>query len=466
MDVLLSHGYFLAEDPGEKEIMRPYPPLGLLYISSFLKSKGFSVGVFDTTFRTKNELIAYVEKHSPKIVALYCNMMTRVHVLSLAAKLKTLGVYVIVGGPEPVNYAQEYLERNVDVVVSGEGEETMAELVPHLHKHGLNRLHEIEAIVFIDDDGKLIRNAPRPKIKNLDSLPFPDREAIEIEDYLSIWREHHGQGAVSLITARGCPFKCNWCSHSVFGHSHRRRSPKNVVEEIAFIKERYDPELLWFADDVFTIHRKWFFEYSQLLKDRGLVIPFETISREDRLDEEVITELASIQCYRLWVGAESGSQRILDLMERQTDAARVREMILRLQAHGIQAGTFVMLGYEDEEMADLDATLEHLKDALPDQLLTTVAYPIKGTAYFKKIEKRINRLHVFSESSDRDLIISERRTKKFYDYARQWMVNEVELHRIKTGRRTITKLEHAKILARSKKGRLGMLATQNDRVRI
>ena len=446
--------------------MRPYPPLGLLYISSYLKSRDFSVEVFDTTFRTKAQLLDHVEKSRPAIIALYCNMMTRVHVLDLARRFKEMGLIVVVGGPEPVNYAEEFLERNVDIVVSGEGELTMGELIPHVHKHGLNQLEDILGIAFRNDAGEVVHNAPRPKIKHLDELPFPDREAIDIDEYLEAWRKHHGQGAVSLITARGCPFKCNWCSHSVFGHSHRRRSPENVIEEIAYIKERYNPDLLWFADDVFTINRKWFFQYAKLLKERNLVIPFETISREDRLDEEVIAELAAIKCYRIWVGAESGSQRILDLMQRQTDARRVREMILRLQAHGIQAGTFIMLGYEDEELSDLQATVDHLKAALPDQLLTTVAYPIKGTGYYKKVEDRVSRLKLFEESSDRDLVISQRRTKKFYEYARQWMVNEVELHRIKTGRKTSSKIEHARVLARSKKGRLGMLATQHERVDI
>ena len=239
-----------------------------------------------------------------------------------------------------------------------------------------------------------------------------------------------------------------------------------MVEEVKLIKDRYDPELLWYADDVFTINRKWFFKYAQLLKERGLAIPFETISREDRLDEEVVKELAAINCYRLWVGAESGSQRVLDRMERQTDAQRVREMILELQQNGIQAGTFIMLGYEDEDVSDLEATVDHLKAALPDELLTTIAYPIKGTKYYEKVQSRVRRLKLFEESSDRDLVITQRRTKKFYEHARQWMVTEVDLHRVRKGLKSVSQIEYARMLARSKKGRLGMLATQYERVKI
>jgi len=466
MDILLSHGYFLEEDPGEKAIMRPYPPLGLLYISAYLKQEGFDVAVFDSTFRQKEELFRYIDTHNPPIVALYCNMMTRISVLELATYAKKQGAITVVGGPEPVNYAEDFLHRDVDVVVEGEGEHTLSDLLPNLRKYGLSRLESIKGIAYLDEGGQLIRTLPRAKIKDLDALPFPDREAISIEHYLSAWREHHGKGAVSLITARGCPFRCNWCSHSVFGHSHRRRSPENVVEEVQLIKDRYDPELLWYADDVFTINRKWFFRYAQLLKERNLAIPFETISREDRLDKEVVSELAAINCYRLWVGAESGSQRVLDRMERQTDARRVREMIRELQQNGIQAGTFIMLGYEDEDVSDLEATVAHLKAALPDELLTTIAYPIKGTKYYEKVESRVRRLKLFEESSDRDLVITQRRTKKFYEHARQWMVTEVDLQRVRTGLKSVSRVEYARMLTRSKKGRLGMLATQFERVKI
>src|SRR5262249_37584718 len=153
---------------------------------------------------------------------------------------------------------------------------------------------------------------------------------------------------------------------------HRRRSPKNVADEVELILGTYRPDMLWYADDVFTISRRWFHEYALELKRRGIRIPFETISREDRLDDDIIQTLAEMGCFRLWIGAESGSQRILDAMERQTDAGRVRELIKSLQRHKIEAGTFIMLGYDGEELADLEATVEHLKAAPPDQILTTV----------------------------------------------------------------------------------------------
>ena len=186
-------------------------------------------------------------------------------------------------------------------------------------------------------------------IADLDAQPFPDRAAIDQHAYVDVWRKHHGSGSVSLITARGCPFTCTWCSHSVFGYSHRRRSPANVVDEVEHIVATYAPDQLWYADDVFTINHKWLFEYAAEMERRGLRLPFETISREDRLNEEIIQTLARMGCYRLWIGAESGSQRVLDAMKRRTNAERVRSMVHLLQKYGIEVGMFIMLGYDGEE---------------------------------------------------------------------------------------------------------------------
>ncbi|TME40437.1 MAG: B12-binding domain-containing radical SAM protein, partial [Chloroflexi bacterium] len=312
----------------------------------------------------------------PPVVGVYSNLMTRTKVLQVMDVAKQAGSLVVVGGPDPVNYLDEYLSRGADMVVFGEGELTLEQLVPHLIERGAHDLAGIQGIAFRNDQGEIVRTEPRPMIADLDAQPFPDRAAINQHAYIDVWREHHGRGSVSLITARGCPYTCTWCSHSVFGYSHRRRSPKNVVDEVEQIVATYTPDLLWYADDVFTINHKWLFDYSAELLRRGFHLPFETISREDRLNEEVIETLARMGCYRLWIGAESGSQKILDAMKRRTNAERVRGMVHLLQKHGIEVGMFIMLGYDGEEREDLEATVEHLKLAGPNTFLTTVAYPI------------------------------------------------------------------------------------------
>src|SRR5262249_7058697 len=156
-------------------------------------------------------------------------------------------------------------------IVIGEGELTLEELL----LRGTSNLNDIQGIAFRNADGAIVRTEPRPMIADLDAQPFPDRAAIDQLEYVRVWREHQGQGSVSLITARGCPFTCTWCSHSVFGYSHRRRTPANVVAEVQHIVDTYAPDLLWYADDVFTINHKWLFEYASLLEQRGLKLPFE-----------------------------------------------------------------------------------------------------------------------------------------------------------------------------------------------
>ena len=151
----------------------------------------------------------------------------------------------------------------------------------------------------------------------------------------------------------------------------------------------YDPDQVWYADDVFSINKKWIAAYADELQSRDLHIPFETISREDRLDDNVIEHLAAMGCYRLWVGAESGSQQVLDAMDRRTSAERTREVIGKLKKQGIRAGTFIMFGYPGEAWRDLNETYRHLKNSLPDDFLTTAAYPIKGTPFYEEVEDNI-----------------------------------------------------------------------------
>jgi radical SAM superfamily enzyme YgiQ (UPF0313 family) len=461
MDLLLTHGYFLYEDPHELAVMKPYPPLGLLYISSHLKARGIDTSLFDTTFASLESLERHLRATNPPVVGIYSNLMTRTKVLQVMALAKDVGSVVVVGGPDPVNYLDEYLSRGADVVAVGEGELTLEDLVPHLRKHGVRDLERVPGIAFRDPSGEIVRTEPRPMIADLDGQPFPDRAAIDQRAYIDVWRKHHGMGSVSLITARGCPFTCTWCSHSVFGYSHRRRSPKNVVDEVEQIVAAYSPDLLWYADDVFTINHKWLFDYSTELERRGFRLPFETISREDRLNEDVIQTLARMGCYRLWIGAESGSQKVLDAMKRRTNAERVRSMVHLLQKYGIEVGLFIMLGYEGEAREDLEATVEHLKQAGPNTFLTTVAYPIKGTPYYASVADRVIARRAWDQGSDRDYTVAGRHSPRYYDFATRWMVNEVALHRQQhSPSRSYPRL--AKSFVNAKIGRLGMLLTERE----
>jgi radical SAM superfamily enzyme YgiQ (UPF0313 family) len=429
-DLLLSHGYFLGEAEKEQAVMKPYPPLGLLSLSGYLKQEGFSVEVFDATFSTRDALRARLDAGSG-VLGLYTNLMTRPPVLAVAAEAKARGWTVVLGGPESANYPAEYLSAGADVVVLGEGEETLRELLPALATRGAHRLHGLSGVVFRDEEGAVVAGPPRAQVASLDSLPWPDREAIDHGPYLAAWRERHGEGSVNLITARGCAYKCDWCSHAVFGHTHRRRSPANVADEVAWIRERYAPEQVWYADDVFTISHRWLHEYAVELEKRGLKFPFETISRADRMgSEEVLATLARLGCRRVWIGSESGSQRLLDAMRRGVTVEQVQSATRAAQRHGIEVGMFLMWGYDGETAEDVEATVAHVREALPDVYFTTLAYPIKGTGYYEKVKDRVALTRPWAEAGDRDHSVAGRAGRETYRLADRWLRAAVEARRL------------------------------------
>lgn len=434
-DVLLTHGYFLYEDEKELQIMKPYPTLGLLYLSSYLKQQGFGVDLFDSTFRQRDELWKRLEQGDSGtggVLGVYTNLMTRKNVVDIVRKARQYDWTVVLGGPESANYPREFLERGAHVVVVGEGEVTLAELLPELAERGPHRLHDVAGTVFLDEDGELVRTEARAQVADLDSLPWPDRESIDQTRYVDVWREHHNMGSVNLITARGCAYKCRWCSHAVFGHTHRRRSAEDCADEVLHLKERYQPDQVWYADDVFTIHHRWLFNFHEQLKKRDVHMPFETISRADRMmKDEVLETLAAMGCYRVWIGSESGSQRILDRMQRQVTVEQVQWATQAAQRHGIQVGMFLMWGYDGETVDDIAATIDHVKKANPDIYFTTVAYPIMGTRYFEDVKEQVVAPKDWENATDRDVKIRGRHSRAYYKAADRWLRGEVDAFRLK-----------------------------------
>jgi len=427
MDLLLTHGYFMYEDPKELQIRKPYVPLGLLYLCSHLRRHGVDVEVFDTTFACRNDLYSTLENNGPSVLGVYANLMTRKNVIEILKTAKRLGWKTIVGGPEPGSYAWEYLNAGADVVVFGEAELTLQELVPALWNGCA--LDDIAGIAFLHD-GVLRETKQRPLIPDLNTQPWPARDLVDIPKYLKTWREAHGQSSVSFITARGCPYRCRWCSHQVYGHTHRRRKATLVVDEVEGLLSEYSPDMAWVADDVFTIHKGWLREYATEMRRRGLHLPFECISRADRIDAEVADLLRELGCFRLWIGSESGSQRILDSMERGVTVAQVQYANEICRERGIQTGMFLMWGYEGETIDDIEATIEHVKRSAPDIFLTTVAYPIKGTPYFDRVANNVVQIKSWAESSDREFAIRGRHSRHFYECADRLLKNEVALSRL------------------------------------
>ena len=423
MKLLLTHAYFLHADAKELQIMKPYAPLGILYLSSWLRSKGFDVEIYDSTFGSREELFRILLDGPPAALGIYGNLMTRANVIDTITTARAAGWRVIVGGPEPSNYAEEYLAAGADVVIPGEAELALERLMATGFEP--TAWPGIAGIIFRGAAGRVVRNGAAPLLPDLDAQPWPDRERIDIPRYMKTWREHHGKSSISIITARGCPYKCNWCSHSVYGHTHRRRSPGAVAEEVDWLLNRYEPDMLWIADDVFTIHHGWIFEYAAELKRRRIRIPFECITRADRVNERIAETLRELGCMRVWIGSESGSQRILNAMERGVTVEQVRRAVALCKANEMETGMFLMWGYDGEEIGDIEATVDHVKQCRPDVFFTTVSYPIKGTPYFEKVASRVVNIKPWSRSSDREFQIRGRHSRRFYKYADELLRSEM-----------------------------------------
>lgn len=427
MKILFTHGYFINEDEKEKEIMKPYPPLGILYLSAYLEKNNFPNEVFDSTFSSFNKWVNYLLDFKPDVVGIYTNLMTKLNVIKMIRFVKSHEALkkckIVLGGPEVKNHAENFLKTGADIVVIGEGEETMHALV-QFFKTNEGFLDDINGIAFLNEN-KIVFTGERIRIRLIDELPFPNRKKINLQLYFDVWKNKHGESALSMSTQRGCPYTCKWCSRAVYGQSYRRRSAVCVVNEIEEVLLQYNFDTIWFVDDVFTISHKWIKEFSDEIALRNVKIRYEIITRADRMSEDVIQLLKRSGCFRIWIGAESGSQKIIDAMDRRVDVKQVREMIKLTKSYGLQAGTFIMVGYPGEEDDDVKETLVHLRESNPDYYTVTVAYPIKGTPLYSETEN--NFLTHLNWESSTDRMIDFKRTyhRNYYNHAIRWIHNKM-----------------------------------------
>lgn len=467
--LFLSHGYFLNEDPKERAIMKPYPPLGLLYLAAWLDRFGVENTVFDSTFSNKNAQYAAILTARPKLLAIYVNLMTKLNVLALMRWVRQQPELsqtpIVLGGPDVTHNAEEYLRAGADLIVVGEGEQTLLEVALVVRESigimkgtalDVAQFAQVPGLVFRWPDGGVHRTQAREKIRDIDDLPLPARHKIDLNRYLQVWKNAHGQSTLSISTQRGCPYTCRWCSTAVYGQSYRRRSPAKVVDEIAALQQTYAFDLIWFVDDVFTISHKWLEAFQAELDARAMQIRFECITRADRLNEEVLRRLKACGCFRVWIGAESGSQKIIDAMDRRVDVQQVRSMIQAANHVGIQTGTFIMLGYPGETEDDIRETVAHLCESNPDLFTITVAYPIKGTGLYEAVEAQTTAALPWEARTDREVDFPRTYPRRYYDFAVRWTVNAVYWHKAKLAKRQ----NHPKSIAFFGKKTLAWLGMQ------
>jgi len=447
-DILLANPLFISKDPVEARLMTPYFPLGLLYLASMLRQHDYQVAMFDGTFEPDYDSFEQaMQQVQPRIVGITALITTRIHALKLAEIAKRFGAYVIFGGPDPTGKPEAYLrhcnangERVVDMIVWDEGEITLLELMDHLtgrgESHALSTIKGLRYLDYLDAQGKVISTPHRPAIQDMDSIPFPSRDLVDLTAYRDHWLAAHGYWSLSLINTRGCPYACTWCQKGIFGRSYRARSAGNAAEEMRLIKQEYAPDQIRVVDDITGVDREWVFVWRDEILTRDAAIPFECLSRVNLVDPPILNALKASGCKKIYFGAESGSQKVLNAMKKGIKVEDIYRAVAACREAEIAIYFFMMVGYPGEEMDDLRASVKMLVETQPDTFSTTIAYPLPGTAFYQQVRDRI--LH----DSDDWAFIAENRllfergkyNTFFYRWVQRWFYKEWQVARTRSGR--------------------------------
>ncbi len=423
-DILFTHSYFLYFDPKEYKAMMPYPPLGTLYAASVARNAGYSVSLFDSMLpMSEEEIVPYLNKHKPKVVVIYdddfnyltkmCLTRMREAAFRMAEIAKREGCTVIVHGSDSVDHLQEYFAHDADFVICGEGEQTLIETLDYVFNK--NRpMESINGLAYMSN-GSVRHNTARSVVKDLDTIPFPAWDLVNIERYRSVWTKRHGYFSVNMVTTRGCPYHCNWCAKPVYGQVYNSRSPRNVVEEMIWLKQTVKPDHIWFCDDIFGLKPGWVSKFSEEVVKENAIIPFKCLARVDLLlKENAIENLHKAGCKTVWVGAESGSQKILDAMDKGTTVEQIYEASRKLKQTGIRVGFFLQYGYPGETREDIDLTLKMVKDCLPDEIGVSVSYPLPGTKFYENVKAQMHDKYNWTDSQDLAMMFAGTYTPDFY----------------------------------------------------
>jgi radical SAM superfamily enzyme YgiQ (UPF0313 family) len=455
VDVLLCHALVLARDPVERRLMTPYFPLGLLYLAATLRQAGYSVALYDGCFEPDLESFeAALDRHQPRLVGITALSTVRAHALDLAARAGRRGLPVMVGGSDPTARPEHYLAQQeqgrhlVDVVVVGEGEETVLELVPTLlNLPGARDLADISGIAYRRDDLP-VANPPRPLRQDIDAIPLPARDLADLDAYQRAWRQAHGYSSLSVIASRGCPFNCAWCQKSVFGRSCRLRDPEAVAAEIAQVAQSYRPDQLRIVDDVVGIDKRWVKRFRDAILASGAPpTPFECLSRVDLVDRELLTWLQEAGCLRIQFGAESGSQRVLDAMAKGTRVDEIRTAAALCRELGIETYFFIMVGYPGEEWPDLRATVRLLRDTRPTQFSSTIAYPLPGTPFYEQVRALLVETPDWDYTAENRMMYQGRYSTRFHRWVQRLLQREWLWARLRAGDEQASLLQRLRALA-------------------
>ncbi len=437
-ELLVAHNYFLEYDPAERDAVRPWAPLSPLYAAQALRSQGHDLAFWDATFaRNEGEFDSAVRHFRPRVVVIMadafnvpqkmCLRRLRQAAFTMMKSAREAGAVILVAGPDAASHPLTWLEGGADYLVAGEAEAVLCDAIPRILKG--NSARDVRGLCYRNGAGQVEEGEERARLTTLSDLGHPARDLIDMPRYLDAWKRKHGFSMANLVASRGCPFPCNWCAKPVYGRRYTTRSPEDVVAEALDLKQRYGVDRLWYADEVFGLEKKWLARFRQASQESHAVIPFEALSRVDLIDARSAEDLAASGCVSLWMGAESGSQRILDAMDKGTRVEEIRTAREALGKVGIEVGFFLQFGYPGEAMEDIDKTLRMVREVLPDRIGISVSYPLPGTPFYEKVRSQARVSRGWQVSMENELLHVSTYSPQFYKVLRRLVHKEFALQR-------------------------------------
>lgn len=420
--------------------MRPYPPLGTLYAAANLRRLGYSVALFDAMLSAgEHEYESLLDEHQPSIVAIYedqfnfvnkmCLAHTRAATAVMSQMAESRGVHVVAAGSDVTDHPEVYFDYGVQYALVGEADHSLAELVGVLSGRNPRPLHSVEGLVTRQANGDAIAGGwpRRMPERDPDVFPFPAWDLVDVERYREVWLRTHGYFSVNMVSTRGCPFNCTWCAKPIWGQRYAMRSPTNIAAEMAWLKRTIRPDHIWFADDIFGLQPEWIAEFAREVEKRDALIPFMMQSRVDLMQVASVTGLARAGCAEVWLGVESGSQRVLEAMNKGITVPQIEAARRRLGEAGIRACFFLQFGYPGEQFEDIMATVQLVRDLLPDDIGVSVSYPLPGTRFFDSVNPQFTGKDHWDDSDDLAMLFQGTYRTPFYRKLHQLLHRDLDL---------------------------------------
>ena len=429
--ILFTHSYFLRFDPKQFSQMQPYPPLGTLYAAAVMRREGYEVSLFDPMFSgSPREIIPRLEKEKPDFLVIYddgfnyltkmCLTNMREAAFDMTAYAKQKGCTVIINSSDSTDHYEKYLDHKADFIVTGEGEITLKELIGKISA-GNTDLESTDGIIYRQGNRTVV-NRRRVVLGELDTLPPPAWDLVDTTAYQNRWLHRSGYFSLNVSTTRGCPFKCNWCAKPIYGNRYNVHSPQRVVEELRMLKEKFSASHFWVTDDIFGLKPGWINTFSEIIQREKLEVKFKIQSRVDLLlQEQNISSLAKAGCETVWVGAESGSQKILDAMDKGTTVEQIHEATRLLKKHGIRAAFFLQFGYPGETREDIQQTIDMVMELMPDDIGVSVSYPLPGTKFYDRVKDELTAKANWTDSDELAMMFRNQFPSGFYKELQRYL---------------------------------------------